>query len=152
MSLLVTQTPMLNARLYLPSPSLSFPSHFPLSFSPSSLFPLILSSSHLLLSFSPSPSALLLFFHFPLISLSPSPLPPRCSHFSNFGLLFSASSNEDWTTFRILSISLFLGAWVILGVFMLLVQFSASFRVTFGFESGSEFQSRVLGDLGENNR
>ena len=38
---------------------------------------------------------------------------------------------------------------MLLVTFMLLVLFSRDFRVTFHFETGSELQSRVLGDFGE---
>ena len=70
--------------------------------------------------------------------------PCSCTHFSNFGLLFG-SSNEDWTTLRILSVSLFGGVWVALFVFMTLVTVSHAFRVKFHFETAVENKGRVLG-------
>ena len=68
-----------------------------------------------------------------------------CSHFSNFALLFGTISNDDWTTFRIVSISLLFGTWLVLFVFMMLVCFSHPFRKLFHLESTKEVASRVLG-------
>ena len=89
---------------------------------------------------------LFLLFFFSLFFLLSSLFPSRCSHFSNFGLLFSSSSNDDWTTYRIVSISLFFGTWVVLGLFILVVEVSVNFRVAFGFETATENQRRVLGE------
>ena len=78
-------------------------------------------------------------------ALSNSLLPHRCTHFSNFGLLFDQSSNDDWTVYRILSLSLFCFCWLLLLVFFALVSWSHSFRIVWKMETHVERRSRVMG-------
>ena len=72
----------------------------------------------------------------------------RCHHFSNFGLLFGVELNDDWTTYRIVSLALFCGVWVLLLIFFTLVIFSAEFRIVFHLETGAEKTQRALGPSG----
>ena len=69
----------------------------------------------------------------------------RCHHFSNFGLLFGIEFNDDWTTYRIVSLALLCGVWVLLLIFFALVIFSAEFRIVFRLETGAEMTQRALG-------
>ena len=70
-----------------------------------------------------------------------------CPHFSSFGILFDAGEgSEEWTVFRIASLSLLAVMWVFLAVFVTAVTFSSWFRVTFGFETEVARNSRVLGE------
>ena len=93
-----------------------------------------------------------LFYLFVLFCIEfnsfPSFLSPSlsCVHFSNFGLLFGSRSNEDWTTYRILSLALLGGVWTIMTIFFLLVTCSQLFRIHFHLETSIEIRSRVLGD------
>ena len=68
----------------------------------------------------------------------------RCTHFSNFGLLFGNESNEDWTIWRILSLAFWLGVWLLMVIFFALLQ-SSRFRVLTGLETQGEKLTRVLG-------
>ena len=67
-------------------------------------------------------------------------------HFSNFGLLFSTSSAENWTTYRIVSVALLVATWVLLTLLLLMTTFSSKFRELFGFRTISEKDSFILGD------
>jgi len=77
---------------------------------------------------------ILLFFH-------------RVLHFSNFALLFSTGSNDDWTTLRIISLSLLAGVWVFIIIFFSFVSFSNSFRKFFHLESLVENKSRFASSI-----
>jgi len=68
-------------------------------------------------------------------------------HFSNLALLFSSSSADDWTTYRIVSLALLLGVWLFLAIFFLLLQFSPWFRKTFGLMSTGEMADRQLSKI-----
>jgi len=71
----------------------------------------------------------------------------KCVHLSNFGLLFTGGEGqEEWTTYRIISIALLGGVWVLLGLFMLLVTVSRRFQVMVGAETAIAKDARVLGD------
>eukprot|EP00008_Paramoeba_atlantica_P000101 CAMPEP_0201502450 /NCGR_PEP_ID=MMETSP0151_2-20130828/84137_1 /ASSEMBLY_ACC=CAM_ASM_000257 /TAXON_ID=200890 /ORGANISM="Paramoeba atlantica, Strain 621/1 / CCAP 1560/9" /LENGTH=701 /DNA_ID=CAMNT_0047896043 /DNA_START=1377 /DNA_END=3482 /DNA_ORIENTATION=- len=70
----------------------------------------------------------------------------HCYHLSNFGaLLFPEDGNEDWTTLRIVSISLLFGTWLFL---ILLFLFASSpYAHVLGLESVNAQNQRVLGSL-----
>ena len=92
------------------------------------------------------------FLSFPFIPSHisfPSPPPPfRCTHFSNFGLLYSPTTNEKWTTYRILSISLLFFVWFIVIIpFFLVVHFMKSFRMRFNLETKTEKRYRIFGSM-----
>ena len=90
------------------------------------------------------PLSHLLFPPFPSSPFSLFP-PPSCDHYSNFGLLFSSCSSEDWTIWRILTLSLFGFMWCILLILWALVVFSKKFRRASGTETAVEKKNRVLG-------
>ena len=76
----------------------------------------------------------------------------RCDHYSNFGLLFSSCNSEEWTIWRILSLSFLLSFWVILIIFFTLVLGCQRFRVWGGLETMVEKRTRVLGEHSDDRR
>jgi GPCR proteolysis site, GPS, motif len=69
----------------------------------------------------------------------------RCTHFSDFSLLFG-DQGDDWTTIRIVSVSLLAAVWVSLFLFGMLLHFSATFRRIFHLETSSEKEKNFLGN------
>ena len=70
----------------------------------------------------------------------------ECPHFSNFGVIFSGESgNESWTTYRILSLALLCGLWVLILLFMCTTCVSTRFQEFFHLETQRRNNKRVLG-------
>ena len=71
-----------------------------------------------------------------------------CAHFSNFGVLMfggSLSSKvDDWTTFRIISLSLTLAIWAFLALFFVTFTLSYDLRAFFGLLTHTEKADAVL--------
>ena len=68
-----------------------------------------------------------------------------CSHLSSFGALFGGNgSNEEWTVYRIVSVSLLLSTWILLVTFFLLLVYFPGFAAATGLESAGSKAERDL--------
>ena len=71
----------------------------------------------------------------------------ECPHFSNFGVLFDAGTGgEEWTTYRVVSLGMLGGMWVLLLAFFALTLVSTTFQECAGLETSRAKNSRVLGN------
>ena len=69
-----------------------------------------------------------------------------CYHLSDFSVLFGGGSNEGWTIYRIISLSLLGATWMIMILFMVLITFSRNAQICLNAETTMVKDARVLGN------